>query len=111
MSAIPWVQQIRARPGIVAVGAPSGDDVLHLRVEMATEWDAIRMQAMPGDSVRALKLNALDAFAPGALFPDDFVIKLGGREILDESVSLADAGTLDGSIFLVAHRYRRPVRS
>lgn len=110
MSAIPWVQQIRTRPGVVAVGAPSGNDVLYLRVQMATEWDAIRMQAMPTDSVRALKLNALDAFAPGALFPDEFVIKLRGHEVLDETLSLADAGAIDGSIFLVAHRYRRPVR-
>lgn len=110
MSTIPWVQQLRTRGAVVAVGAPSGDDVLHLRVEMASAWDAIRMQAMPGDSVRALKLNALDAFAPGALFPDDFMIKLRGHEILDESISLADAGAIDGSIFLVAHRYRRPVR-
>lgn len=110
MSAIPWVTQIRARPGVVTVGAPSGDEVLHLRVEMASEWDAIRIDAMAGDSVRALKLNALDAFAPGALFPDEFMIKLRGHEILDESLSLADAGAIDGSIFLVAHRYRRPVR-
>lgn len=110
MSAIPWVQQIRTRPGVVAVGAPSGDDVLHLRVEMATEWDAVRVEAMPTDSVRSLKLNALDAFAPGALFPDEFMIKLRGHEILEESMSLADAGAIDGSIFLVAHRYRRPVR-
>jgi hypothetical protein len=110
MSATPWVSQLRTRDGVVAVGAPSGDDVLHLRVEMASAWDAIRVDAMPGDSVRAVKLNALEAFAPGALFPDEFVIKLRGHEILDEAVSLADAGAVDGSIFLVAHRYRRPVR-
>lgn len=110
MSAIPWVNQLRTRDGVVAVGAPSGDDVLHLRVEMASAWDAVRVQAMPTDSVRAVKLNALEAFAPGALFPDEFVIKLRGHEIIDETVSLADAGAIDGSIFLVAHRYRRPVR-
>lgn len=110
MSAIPWVQQVRTRPGVIAVGAPSGDDVLHLRVEMAQDWDAVRIEAMPSDSVRSLKLNALDVFAPGALFPDEFMIKLRGHEILDESLSLVDAGALDGSIFLLAHRYRRPVR-
>lgn len=110
MSATPWVNQLRTRDGVVAVGAPSGDDVLHLRVEMASAWDAIRVDAMPSDSVRAVKLNALEAFAPGALFPDEFTIKLRGHEILDESISLADAGAIDGSIFFVAHRYRRPVR-
>lgn len=110
MTAVPWVQQLRTRPGVITVGAPSGDDALHLRVEMADAWDAVRIDAMPTDSVRALKLNALEAFAPGALFPDELVIKLRGHEILDESVSLADAGAIEGSIFLVAHRYRRPVR-
>jgi hypothetical protein len=40
----------------------------------------------------------------------EYVIKLRGFEVLDENVSLADAGARNGSIFLLTHRRRRPVR-
>ena len=36
--------------------------------------------------------------------------KLRGWEVLDEGASLADAGATDGSIFLLTHRRRRPVK-
>jgi hypothetical protein len=42
--------------------------------------------------------------------PEDFVIKLRGWELLDESQSLAAAGAGNGSTFLVTSRRRRPVR-
>jgi hypothetical protein len=41
---------------------------------------------------------------------EDFVFKLRGWEILDEVVSHADAGVIDGSILLLTHRRRRAVR-
>ena len=42
--------------------------------------------------------------------PGDFVLKLRGFEVLNEEVSLAEAGAVEGSIFLVTYRRRRPVR-
>jgi hypothetical protein len=42
--------------------------------------------------------------------PEEFVMKLRGWEVLDESASLTDAGAIDGSIFLLTYRRRRPVR-
>ena len=42
--------------------------------------------------------------------PQDFVVKLRGWEVLDESASLADAGVVDGSILLLTYRRRRAVR-
>ena len=47
---------------------------------------------------------------PGGELHEDFVLKLRGWEVLDESASLADVGAVDGSIFLLTHRRRRPVR-
>jgi hypothetical protein len=48
---------------------------------------------------------------PGAeLRDEDYVLKLNGWEVLDESASLAATGAVDGSIFLVTGRRRRPVR-
>lgn len=110
----PFVVQLRSRPG-VSVLAQRGDDTegetLRLRVEMPEVWDVARIDALPGEPVLAVKVHALAALYPKARSHEDFVIKLGGIEIFDESASVADAGARDGSIFLLTHRRRRPVRS
>jgi hypothetical protein len=54
-------------------------------------------------------MAALDALFPGEA-PDAFVMKLRGFEVLDESESLTKVGAVDGSIFLLTYRRRRPVR-
>jgi hypothetical protein len=91
--------------------APVGaSNVLHLRVELPEVWDVVRIDAISAEPVRAVKIHALQALAPGALFHDDYVVKLRGKEIIDENQSLAAAGAVDGATFLVTHRYRRPVR-
>ena len=106
----PFVTSLRSRPGVVTVGDATGPNVLHLRVEMPEVWDTVRIDASATDSVRAVKLHALEALRPGALFHDDYFIKLRGNEIFDETVSLKEAGALDGSIFLLTQKRRRPVR-
>ena len=110
----PFVVQLRSRPG-VSVLAQRGDDTegetLRLRVEMPEVWDVARIDASPGEPVLAVKVHALAALYPKARSHEDFVIKLGGIEIFDESASVADSGARDGSIFLLTHRRRRPVRS
>jgi hypothetical protein len=60
--------------------------------------------------VVSVKQAALEALFPEAEMHQDFVLKLRGWEILDEAESLADAGVIDGSILLLTHRRRRPVR-
>ena len=57
-----------------------------------------------------MKVRALEALFPEAEHHEDFVVKLRGWEILNEAESLADAGVIDGSILLMTHRRRRPVR-
>ena len=54
--------------------------------------------------------NALDAFIPYHHPTVDFVMKLRGFEVLDESAPLTVAGARDGSTFLLTYRFRRPVR-
>jgi hypothetical protein len=105
-----FVLSLRARPGVITIGNPAPAETLHLRVEIPEVWDVVRIDAAGDESVRAVKLNALQALCPNALFPDDYYIKIGGREIFDESMSVTDAGAKDGSIFLVTHRRRRAVR-
>jgi hypothetical protein len=102
------VWSVRARPDVITVGSVDGR-VLNLRVEVPEVWDVVRVAAPPGESVLAVKRAALEAVLPGA---DEgaYVIKLRGFEVLDEGQSLTDAGAVDGSIFLLTHRRRRPVR-
>ncbi len=109
----PFVVQLRSRPGVsVLPGAGEADaDVLHLRVEMPEVWDVARIDASPAEPVLAVKVHALAALYPKAKSHEDFVLKLRGNEIFDESASLADAGARDGSTFLLTYRRRRPVRS
>lgn len=110
----PFVLELRSRPGVSVLPASgTGEDgeTLHLRVEMPEVWDVARIDASPRDPVLAVKVHALSALYPKARSHDDFVIKLRGLEVMDETVSLAEAGARDGSIFLLMHRRRRPVRS
>lgn len=110
----PFVAQLRSRPGVSVLpqsGTEAEGEILHLRVEMPEVWDVARIDASPGDPVLAVKVHALAALYPKATSHEDFVIKLRGIELFDESASLVDAGARDGSIFLLTHRRRRPVRS
>lgn len=103
-----FVTALRARRGPVVVGAKSAV-MLRLRAQVLEAWDAIRIDASPAEPVRTVKLRALEELYPESYTADDFVVKLHGFEILDETVSLAGAGVKDGSILLIADRRRRPV--
>lgn len=110
----PFVVELRSRPGVSVLQHTMADpdaEMLHLRVEMPEVWDVARIDASPDEPVLAVKVHALAALYPKARSHEDFVIKLRGIEIRDEGVSVADAGALDGSIFLLTHRRERPVRS
>ena len=105
-----FVSRLRSRPTELTLGAPDAPDRWTVRVQMAEVWDAVRVSAPASEPVLAVKVAALEALFPQADYHDDYVVKLGGIEVLDENASLRDAGAQDGSIFLVASRRRRPVR-
>ncbi len=105
----PFTTALRAPRQPIVLGSPSGN-TMHVRAQVLEAWDAVRIDANPSESIGNLKLRALEELYPNAADPREFVVKLHGFEILDESVSLADAGATDGSIFLIADRRRRPVQ-
>ena len=105
----PFVVQIRARPGILRLGA-DGQARITLRVQLAEAWDMVRIETPSTEPVAAVKAQALAALSPGDEPVDAFVVKLNGFEVLDENVSVADAGATNGSTFLISYRRRRPVR-
>jgi hypothetical protein len=77
---------------------------------MPEVWDVVRVVASPSERVLAVKTAALESLFPSTDLPADFVVKYEGWEILDEQVTLADAGVVDGSILLLTFRRRRAVR-
>ena len=108
MTARPFVAELRTRDGALRIG--SGTPTMTLRVEAAEVWDAVIVETNPSSLVSDLKRAAVTALLGAKANPDEFVLKLRGFEVLNEDVSLAEAGAIEGSIFLVTYRRRRPVR-
>ncbi len=104
----PFVSQLRSRPRGVRLG-PADATTMSLRVEVPEVWDVVRIDAPASETVLAVKIAALEVLMPGRDHRA-FVMKLRGFEVLDESLSLEAAGAIEGSIFLLAYRRRRPVR-
>ena len=106
----PFVTQLRTRGNTIELAAPNGPAIT-VRVEMPEVWDVVRVHASPDERAITVKRRALEALMPGAeLHDEDYVLKLNGWEVLDEGASLAATGAVDGSIYLVTGRRRRPVR-
>jgi hypothetical protein len=105
----PFVANLRSRKSIIRL-APEGASAITIRVEMPEVWDVVRMEVLPTDQVLEVKTKAMEALYPEALNLESYVMKLRGWEILDETQSLAEAGAIDGSIFLLTNRRKRPVR-
>lgn len=99
---------VRTRHDPIIVGETS-DSMLRFRAQVLEAWDAVRIYANGSEAVKAVKLRALDALYPDSHSSEEFVVKIHGFEILDESVSLSAAGVKDGSTLLIADRRRRPV--
>jgi hypothetical protein len=108
-STTPFVAGLRTRPKTLDLSR-KGDTGITVRVEIAELWDAVRVVVSASEPVVTVKRAALEAMGMGEEHPEEFVMKLRGWEVLDEGASVTDAGATDGSIFLLTHRRRRPVR-
>jgi hypothetical protein len=105
----PFVNQLRARAEPIRLAAP-GVPAMTIRVESADVWDVVKVVVSPDERILAVKEQAIAALiAPGERH-EKFVLKLNGWEVLDETASVASTGAVDGSIFILAFRNRRPVR-
>lgn len=108
-AARPFVTQLRARRGVVAVPGGSAGHVT-VRVELPEQWDTIACDVASDTPVATLKHAALAAFGLGGTHAEDFLMKVHGAEVLGEGESVAQSGARDGSTYLLTHRRRRPVR-
>ena len=108
MTEQPFVAALRARPGVLRLG--KGGETMTVRVEIPEQWDVVVVEASPATTVADVKRAAVEAILGSDALPDELVIKLNGFEVLNEQVSLSDAGAKNGSTFLATYRRRRPVR-
>lgn len=104
----PFTSQLRARGQALQLAGP-GVPAINVRVGMPEVWDTVKAIVSSDAPVSALKARALEALFPNSEV-GEFVMKLRGWDVLDENVSLAAAGAVNGSIFLLTHRRRRAVR-
>jgi hypothetical protein len=104
-----FVAQLRStrRPIILAEPGPG---TITIRVEVAELWDAVRVLARSDTRVAELKRRVLAELFPKNQYPDEFMLKFRGWEILDDQGTLADCGVGDGAILLLGYRRRRAVR-
>ena len=101
-----FVTSLRARPETIVLGKG-----MTIRVEMPEVWDSVRIETPATEPISEIKAAALKALYPDDASDADFVVKLNGYEILDESVPVSQTGAIDGSTLLLTFRRRRPVRS
>lgn len=109
MSGVPPVTQLRARAATLDLAA-SDAAVFTIRVQLLEAWDTVRVRVEPSEPVIAVKVRALEVLDPSAEFHEAYVVKHRGVEILDEELSLADAGVVDGATLLIMSRRRQPTR-
>lgn len=109
MSASATVSALRARPGILTL-AGAATDTFVVRVQMPEVWDTVAVRCAAETGMMALKRAALEAFGQHGQPAEEYVLKLRGFEVLDESGTVAAAGAREGSTFLLTYRRRRPVR-
>jgi hypothetical protein len=104
-----FVAQLRSTRRPIVLAEP-GPGTITIRVEVAELWDTVRVIARPDARVAELKRRVLAELFPNHEYPDEFVLKFRGWEILDEHGTLTDCGVGDGAILLLGFRRRRPVR-
>ncbi len=105
-----FVTTLGTRTVPVRLVSDSASLVWTLRVQSAEAWDAIKVEVAPSTLVRDVKQAAMDALMPDVAALDQYVVKLGGFEIVNENVSVESCGAVDGSTLLIMSRCRRAVR-
>ncbi len=104
-----FVHQLRSmRPPLEL--APAGPDTVDFRVQVSELWDAVKVTAKPTMAVADVKRRVLEVFFPNESFPEDYVLKLRGWEMLDESAPIGASGVGPGAIVLLSQRRRSPLR-
>jgi hypothetical protein len=105
-----FVTALRTRPDGLQVAGDGGSAPWTLRVQCAEAWDVVRVDTAPSALVGDVKRAVMAVLMTDVTNVSEYVVKLRGFEVHDESQSLEGIGARDGSTLLVIARRRRPVR-
>ncbi len=86
----------------------AGADTIPVRIMVYEAWDEVRLEFPATTSVADAKRRALELTHVDQP-PDIFEVKYLGALILDESISLRDAGIVPNAGLIVLRSRRRPV--
>lgn len=82
-----------------------------VRAMVTDVWDQVFLAVEPDTTVAELKRQALtQALKRSDVRLDDYVVKLRGAQVLDESTTLGALGAGPNAPFIVLPARRRPVR-
>jgi hypothetical protein len=84
-------------------------NMVPLRVMVEDVWDEIFLELPRDTAVAEVKRLALERTKVQRK-PSEFVLKFRGAELVDEALSLADAGLVPNGALMLLSRRRRPVR-
>lgn len=107
--ALPFVTQLRSREGVNRLDEGAAERVV-VRVQLLEQWETTAWDVASITTVSALKRAALVAFGLTQAIAEDFVLKLRGIDVRDESATVPASGARDGSTYLLTYRRRRAVR-
>ena len=108
VTALPFVTQLRSRAGVNRLDEGVAERVV-VRVQLLEQWETVAWDVASITTVATLKREALVAFGLKQAIADDYVFKLRGIEVRDESATVPASGARDGSTYLLAYRRRRAV--
>ena len=106
----PFVTALRTPRGPVQRIGTDGGERVTVRVQFEALWDAVAFDVRMDEPVATLVQSALAHFKVPNTSPAEFITKLNGWEVKGADATVASSGAKDGSTFLVAYRFRRPVR-
>lgn len=105
----PFTATLRTGDRSLRIGT-AGDATITFRVQVTEIWETIRVDAPSDTPVATVKERVISTLMPDEQYPEDYLVKIAGWEVLDENASIASAGVVPGSILLIGGRRRRPVR-
>jgi len=105
----PFVTQLRTRGDTIDLSAGAAASFV-IRGQVHEAWDAVRLQVTAMTPVSVVKRAALEALLADGSDPADYMAKVGGTEIRDESQPLSAVGVRAGTTVFVHLRRRRPIR-
>ena len=106
---LPFVTQLRSREGLNHLDEGVAERIV-VRVQLLEQWETTAWDVATITTVATLKREALVAFGLPHAIAEDFVLKLRGIDVRDESATVPASGARDGSTYLLTYRRRRAVR-